>query len=126
MNVTASSRFLLLRSARPTARLTSRSSSSSRSLLLCGRCAAYSSLPLQQQKQNTPLDRRWRGVVGQQQRRGAASAAAAMLEEAQEPETLSQETIIDNMSSDEWKRLSRVRNIGIAVGSILFCCCSAF
>lgn len=38
------------------------------------------------------------------------------LEEAQEPETLSQETIIDNMSSDEWARLSRVRNIGIAVG----------
>lgn len=37
-----------------------------------------------------------------------------MLEEAQEPETLSQETIIDNMSSEEWARLSRVRNIGIA------------
>ncbi len=27
---------------------------------------------------------------------------------------LSQETIIENMSADEWKRLSRVRNIGIA------------
>jgi hypothetical protein len=37
------------------------------------------------------------------------------LEEAAEPETLSQETIIDNMSPEEWARLSRVRNIGIAV-----------
>lgn len=37
------------------------------------------------------------------------------MEEAQEePELLSQETIIENMSADEWKRLSRVRNIGIA------------
>ena len=37
------------------------------------------------------------------------------MEEAQEePEMLSQETIIENMSADEWKRLSRVRNIGIA------------
>jgi hypothetical protein len=38
------------------------------------------------------------------------------LEEAQEPDSLSTETIIDNMSTEEWKRLSKVRNIGIAVG----------
>lgn len=38
-----------------------------------------------------------------------------MLEEAQSPETsLAQETIIENMSTEEAHRLSRVRNIGIA------------
>ncbi|KAK5952755.1 Elongation factor G, mitochondrial [Knufia fluminis] len=37
-----------------------------------------------------------------------------MLDEAHEPEALSQDTIIDNMSTDEWKRLTKVRNIGIA------------
>ena len=38
------------------------------------------------------------------------------LEEAQDsPDTLAQETIIDNMSTEEAKRLSKVRNIGIAV-----------
>jgi hypothetical protein len=37
------------------------------------------------------------------------------LEEAQEPEALSQDTIIANMSAEEAQRLSRVRNIGIAV-----------
>lgn len=38
------------------------------------------------------------------------------LEEAQEPETLAQETIIENLNPEEAARLSKVRNIGIAVG----------
>ncbi len=37
------------------------------------------------------------------------------LEEAQDGEGLSQETIIHNLSADEAQRLSKVRNIGIAV-----------
>ena len=37
------------------------------------------------------------------------------LEEAAEPENLAQETIIDNLAPQEAARLSRVRNIGIAV-----------
>ena len=37
------------------------------------------------------------------------------LEEAHEPEALAQETIIENMSTEESKRISKVRNIGIAV-----------
>ena len=42
------------------------------------------------------------------------------LEEAQEaPELLQQETIIENMSVDEAARLSKVRNIGIAVRSTI-------
>ena len=77
----------------------------------------------------SPLDRRW------QQRRGQAGAAAALyishspfkihvnrsfsLEQAQEPENLAQETIINNLAPKEAQRLSRVRNIGIAVGGPL-------
>ena len=38
------------------------------------------------------------------------------LEKAAEPERLAQETIIDNLSPQEAQRLSKVRNIGIAVG----------
>lgn len=39
------------------------------------------------------------------------------LEEAQaEPETLAQQTIIENLDPREAARLSKVRNIGIAVG----------
>lgn len=34
---------------------------------------------------------------------------------AADPETLSQQAIIDNLDPKEWERLSRVRNIGIAV-----------
>ncbi len=77
--------------------------------------------------QQWPLERRW------QQRRGAAAAAAEMsvlappwskmnaltlyrLEEAHEPEALAQETIIENLDPKEAARLSKVRNIGIAVG----------
>jgi hypothetical protein len=42
------------------------------------------------------------------------------LEEAQDdPESLSQETIIHNLSPEEAHRLSKVRNIGIAVGTSL-------
>ena len=37
------------------------------------------------------------------------------LEEAAEPENLTQETIIENLAPQEAARLSRVRNIGIAV-----------
>jgi len=37
------------------------------------------------------------------------------LEEAQDPDALAQETIIENLSTEEAHRLSRVRNIGIAV-----------
>ena len=37
------------------------------------------------------------------------------LEQALEPENLAQETIIDNLAPQEAERLSRVRNIGIAV-----------
>jgi elongation factor G len=42
----------------------------------------------------------------------------ARLEEAQaEPENLAQETIIEKLDPREAARLSKVRNIGIAVGS---------
>ena len=41
------------------------------------------------------------------------------LEQAAAPEDLAQETIIDNLAPEEAQRLSRVRNIGIAVRSIL-------
>ena len=37
------------------------------------------------------------------------------LDEAVEPENLAQKTIIDNLAPQEAQRLSRVRNIGIAV-----------
>lgn len=37
------------------------------------------------------------------------------LEQAAEPENLAQETIIENLAPKEAERLSRVRNIGIAV-----------
>lgn len=40
------------------------------------------------------------------------------LEEAHEPEALAQETIIENMSTEESKRISKVRNIGIAVRAL--------
>ena len=41
------------------------------------------------------------------------------LEEAQdEPEALAPETIIENLSREEAARLSKVRNIGIAVGTL--------
>ncbi|OJJ71258.1 hypothetical protein ASPBRDRAFT_207856 [Aspergillus brasiliensis CBS 101740] len=50
-----------------------------------------------------------------QQRRNASAAAAAVLEAAAaNPDTLSQEAIIDNLDPVEAERLSRVRNIGIA------------
>ncbi|KAK4936356.1 Elongation factor G, mitochondrial [Elasticomyces elasticus] len=79
---------------------------------ICRRCASTAALQnysagFKAQSVQRPLDRRW------QQRRGAAGAAAAMLEEAQD-DSLSQETIIDNLSTKEAHRLSRVRNIGIA------------
>ena len=44
-----------------------------------------------------------------------AQADLASLEQAAEPENLAQETIIDNLAPQEAARLSRVRNIGIAV-----------
>lgn len=34
---------------------------------------------------------------------------------AADPEGLSQEEIISNIDAEEWKRISKVRNIGIAV-----------
>jgi elongation factor G len=37
------------------------------------------------------------------------------LEEAHEPEDLAQETIIENLDPEEAARLSKIRNIGIAV-----------
>ena len=37
------------------------------------------------------------------------------LKQAAEPENLAQETIIENLSSEEATRLAKVRNIGIAV-----------
>ena len=40
------------------------------------------------------------------------------LEEAHEPEELAQETIIENLNPEEAARLSKVRNIGIAVSII--------
>ena len=90
---------------------------------VCSRCA--STAVLRPDSRQWPLDRRW------QQRRGAAAAAVAMyatclrlygealtlhrLEEAHEPEELAQETIIENLDPREAARLSKVRNIGIAV-----------
>lgn len=50
---------------------------------------------------------------------GLSYADRRRLEEAHEPEVLTQETIIHNMSPEEMQRLSRVRNIGIAVGDVL-------
>ena len=78
---------------------------------ICWRCASTAALRPSTRYQ--PLDRRWKAEKIQW--RGQAGAAAAMLEEAQAPEGLAQETIIQNLSSEEAGRLSRVRNIGIAV-----------
>jgi len=39
----------------------------------------------------------------------------SMDQAAADPDSLSQETIIENIDPKEWARLSRVRNIGIAV-----------
>ena len=44
-----------------------------------------------------------------------ASANVYRLEEAVDPGALSQEKIVENLSPEEAKRLSKVRNIGIAV-----------
>lgn len=44
-------------------------------------------------------------------------ADVCRLEEAAEPESLTQEDIVANLSPQEAERLSKVRNIGIAVGS---------
>ncbi len=44
-------------------------------------------------------------------------ADVCRLEEAAEPENLTQEDIVANLSPQEAERLSKVRNIGIAVGS---------
>ncbi|KAI9807851.1 MAG: Elongation factor G, mitochondrial [Sarcosagium campestre] len=49
-----------------------------------------------------------------QPRRYQSGTAAAVLESATAPETLAQETIIENLDPKEASRLSRVRNIGIA------------
>ncbi|KAK5064342.1 Elongation factor G, mitochondrial [Exophiala bonariae] len=105
------------RALRASSRLLRNNPASARSSIsqqwLCRRCAStsvlsnYSGGPRSQTAQWT-LDRRW------QQRRGAAGAAAAMLEEASDPDSLAQETILENMSSEEARRLSMVRNIGIA------------
>lgn len=79
---------------------------------ICRRCASAKALTHQTspatQSTLSQLRHRW------QQQRGAAAAAAAILEEAHEPEALTQETIIDNMSKEEMARISMVRNIGIA------------
>jgi hypothetical protein len=45
----------------------------------------------------------------------SCNADFARLEQAVDPGNLTQETIIENMSSAETQRLARVRNIGIAV-----------
>ncbi|KAI1614396.1 elongation factor G, mitochondrial [Exophiala viscosa] len=90
-----------------------RTSASSRAgAWVCRRCASTATLSNYSAGSKSylvqrSLNRRW------QQRRGAAGAAAAMLEEAQD-DSLSQETIIHNLSTQEAHRLSRVRNIGIA------------
>ncbi|KIV94198.1 elongation factor G, mitochondrial [Exophiala mesophila] len=80
---------------------------------VCHRCASTTSLRPSSaisRLQNSQLqpNGQW------QQRRGAAGVAAAMLEEASDPDALAQETILENMSTQELERLSRVRNIGIA------------
>ncbi|MCJ1245241.1 Elongation factor G, mitochondrial [Trapelia coarctata] len=81
-----------------------------RSRLTCLNAPRYASTALLRplESQNWPLDRRW------QARRSQSSAAAAMLEEAAEPENLTQESIVANLSPQEAARLSKVRNIGIA------------
>ncbi|KAL9103472.1 MAG: hypothetical protein Q9163_001468 [Psora crenata] len=55
-----------------------------------------------------PLDRRW------QQRRTQAASAAAAVEQAEEPESLAQDALVESFTPREAQRLSRVRNIGIA------------
>lgn len=79
---------------------------------VCRRCA--SSATLVSQSRPLVLGEKFLQSYRWQQRRGAAAAAAAILEDAHEPQALSNEAIIDNMSAEEAKRLSKVRNIGIA------------
>lgn len=87
------------------------------------RCASTALRPLR--KYQLPLDRRWHGS---RYRSGAAAAVYVSwvknarretnfnrLEQAAEPEKLAQETIISNLTPQESARLSRIRNIGIAV-----------
>ncbi|KAI9727873.1 MAG: Elongation factor G, mitochondrial [Cirrosporium novae-zelandiae] len=75
---------------------------------ICRRCA--STIALRPQRlQQLSLDRRW------QQRRLQSGAAAQVLEQATaDPEALSQQTIVENLSPEEAARISKVRNIGIA------------
>ncbi|BDD58586.1 Elongation factor G, mitochondrial [Monascus purpureus] len=75
------------------------------SSLRCTSTAALRPAPAYQ----SVLNRHW------QQRRNASGTAAAVLEAAaSSPETLTQESIIENLDPVEAERLSRVRNIGIA------------
>ncbi|OJD25665.1 elongation factor G, mitochondrial [Blastomyces percursus] len=74
---------------------------------LYGRCAATAPL------RNFTASRRVL-VTGRWQQVRYASAATSVLEKAADPATLTQSAIIENMDEAEMKRLSKVRNIGIA------------
>ncbi|KAL1993151.1 hypothetical protein VTN49DRAFT_3908 [Thermomyces lanuginosus] len=76
-----------------------------------GACRTLHALPATRAR-SSPLalnTKRW------QSRRYASAATAAIMDQAAaDPDSLSQETIIENIDPKEWARLSRVRNIGIA------------
>ncbi|OJD19931.1 elongation factor G, mitochondrial [Emergomyces pasteurianus Ep9510] len=83
--------------------------SAGRQLDLCHRCATvpfrtFSAAPLCK----VPATGRW------QQIRYASAAASVLEHAAADPTTLTQSAIIENMDEAEMKRLSKVRNIGIA------------
>ncbi|EEH41604.1 elongation factor G 1 [Paracoccidioides lutzii Pb01] len=64
----------------------------------------FSSVPLQR----VPVTGRW------QQVRYSSAAASVLEHAASDPSTLTQSAIIENMDEGEMKRLSKIRNIGIA------------
>ncbi|PGH10346.1 elongation factor G, mitochondrial [Blastomyces parvus] len=74
------------------------------------RCASTASLRTftTQPLRRVPVTGRW------QQVRYASAAASVLEHAAADPATLSQSAIIENMDTAEMKRLSKVRNIGIA------------
>ncbi|KAF2274917.1 uncharacterized protein EI97DRAFT_356925, partial [Westerdykella ornata] len=79
------------------------------------RCFALSATLPRMAKSNGLVFSSWMTERSSMAQRRFQSTAAAVLEKAKEdPSTLSQETIVENLDPVEAARLSKVRNIGIA------------
>ncbi|KAI4929711.1 Elongation factor G, mitochondrial [Alternaria infectoria] len=89
--------------------------SSARSVATPSRCALSTIAATRTPYTNGTKTDTWIGAHTTKPQRRWQSAAAQVLEQAKEdPSTLTQEKIVENLDPVEWERLSRVRNIGIA------------